>query len=115
MITPCLRCPGSGSALTGPALGARSAPAARERGDLVPAERLDFTFVAAPCPQPDWEHANLPVSARLGVSKDVRVTVVGVDFEPPPDRREPAIDHTMHGEAALSEPESKRIPVRRDD
>jgi hypothetical protein len=52
---------------------------------------------------------NSQFSALLIVPKHVHVAVVGVDFEPALHWREPAIDHSAHGEAALSEPESKRL------
>jgi hypothetical protein len=55
--------------------------------------------------------AGTTVSARLIVSKDVHVAVIGIDFEPPLHWREPAIDHSVHGEPALPEPECERLLV----
>ena len=49
---------------------------------------------------------DLPVSARLIVSKDVGVAVVGIDFEPALRWREPAVDDSTDGKAALPKPES---------
>jgi hypothetical protein len=52
---------------------------------------------------------NFPISARLIVLKDVHIAVVGIDFEPALLWREPAIDHSAHGEPALPEPERARL------
>ena len=50
-----------------------------------------------------------PISARLIVSKDVQVSVIGVDFEPALRWREPAIGYSAHGEPALTKPERERL------
>jgi hypothetical protein len=43
------------------------------------------------------------------VSKDVHISVIGIDFEPPLHWLKPAIDHSAHGKPALPEPERERL------
>jgi hypothetical protein len=38
------------------------------------------------------------------VSKDVDISVIGIDFEPALRWREPAIDYSAHANSALPEP-----------
>jgi hypothetical protein len=45
------------------------------------------------------------------VSKNVRVAVASVDFEPALRGREPAIDHGAHCEPALPEPEREWLLI----
>ena len=59
------------------------------------------------CPAPI--RGDFPISARLIVSKDVHIAVVGIDFEPALLWREPAIDHSAYGEPALPKPERERL------
>ncbi len=52
-----------------------------------------------------------PIPTCLVASKDIHVTVIGVDFEPALRWREPAIDHSAHGEPTFPEPERERFLV----
>lgn len=52
-----------------------------------------------------------PIPTCLVVSKDIHVTVIGVDFEPALRWREPAIDHSAYAEPTFPEPEGERLLV----
>ena len=58
---------------------------------------------------PAGEGRKFPVSGRFIVSKDIRLPVIGLYFEPALRWRKPAIDNAAHGKTAHAEPEGERL------
>src|SRR4029453_3464540 len=55
------------------------------------------------------EGGNVPVPVCFVLAKDIQIAVIGIDPEPALRWREPAIDHGVHGDPALPEPERDRL------
>jgi len=76
---------------------------------LKPERQRTAASIRANLARPARIGRELPASARLVVSKDVRMPVIGVNFEPALRWRKPAVDDCTYGKPPITQPKSERL------